>query len=234
MSQNDIKDKRIFKNLKNRFPYAKLGNINMLLANLLFVVIVIVLFGNNYFKSEGAAKKFDIKFNENSIFKPNNMIIVVSNIIFFIIVQTIFFNTIASKQFNNVLEKKVDIINEYLNLNPEFKKIFSNYKKSDEYKETVEIASKQDKETNKYNTDLTLKRILPVLIFFVLVLIIFIFLLKKSNMQWTDNDWAGISLVVFAYSTEILFYLIVVTQYNFYTDSKMYYKIFNSLIKNSE
>ncbi len=33
MSQNDIKDKRIFKNLKNRFPYAKLGNINMLLPN---------------------------------------------------------------------------------------------------------------------------------------------------------------------------------------------------------
>ena len=234
MSQNDIKDRRIFKNLKNRFPYAKLGNINMLLANLLFVVIVIVLFGNNYFKSEGTAKKFDIKFNENSIFKPNNMIIVVSNIIFFIIVQTIFFNTIASKQFNNVLKKKVDIINEYLNLNPEFKKIFSNYKKSDEYKETVEIASKQYKETNKYNTDLTLKRILPVLIFFVLVLIIFIFLLKKSNMQWTDNDWAGISLIVFAYFSEILFYLIVITQYNFYTDSKMYYKIFNSLIKNSE
>ena len=38
MSQNDIKDKRIFKNLKNRFPYSKLGNINMLLANLLFVI----------------------------------------------------------------------------------------------------------------------------------------------------------------------------------------------------
>ena len=53
-------------------------------------------------------------------------------------------------------------------------------------------------------------------------------------MKWTDNDWAGISLVVFAYFTEILFYLIVVTQYNFYTDSKMYYKIFDSIMKNQK
>lgn len=167
------------------------------------------------------------------IFEPPNMIITFANIIFFIVVQTLFFKYVASKQFNNVLDDKVGILNEYLKYNTGFRTSVEEYLNSEQAKELQNAAKEQNKKREDANTDLMKTWIGIPLVIAVVILLFFIYLLFKqssdSQNKWSSIDTAILSLVVGAYSTEIMFYLGIVRQYEFYGDQQIYSRLYDGV-----
>ena len=169
----------------------------------------------------------------NEVFQVPNMIILVSNVIFFIVVQTFFFKYKASQQINTVIKEKLDILNTYLNYDPELKQKIVDYKTSSEFKEKKKKAEKNAEWRNIENWKLIVKYILPVFGLFTVILIILILLdrLPVKTTKWVGVDTAIGSLVFLAYSTEILFYFGMVRQYTFYGDHELTYNVYSSLKK---
>ena len=166
------------------------------------------------------------------IFAVPNMIILISNVIFFIIVQTWFFTNYASKQINTVVEDKLNVLNEYLKYDTSVRQNIANYKKSDEYKNIQKKSIDNSNWRDEQNWKATKKYISPVLLFFVACLIIYISILVFPGIKttpWKGPDWAVLSLVVFAYTTELFFYFGMVRQYIFYGDHAITHKLYENL-----
>lgn len=165
------------------------------------------------------------------IFKSPNMIIAFVNILFFIVVQTIFFKFVASKQFNVVLKDKVDILNSYLSYDPEAKVAVHAWKASPEYQVLEQTALIQERKREDLNVALMKSWIGVPFLLAIVILTIFLYMLLKSNSKdtWTGVDTAVLSLVVGAYATEILFYLTIVRQYEFYGDIQIYNKLYSDI-----
>ena len=170
------------------------------------------------------------------IFQPANMIITFANVIFFIVVQTLFFKLVASKQFNQVLNDKMGIFNEYLKYNKDFKNSVTEYLGSEQVKELQDIAKQQEKKRESENMDLIKKWVGIPLVLAVIILFVFIFLLFRQSGDkdngWSSIDTAILTLVVGAYSTEIMFYLGIVQQYEFYGDQQIYSRLYNGIHNN--
>lgn len=168
------------------------------------------------------------------IFRLSNMIIMFSNILFFIVVQTLFFKYIASKQFEIVLEDKVDILNEYLKYDEQQKEKIKVYMEKEETKELIKKGNEQEKKRDKLNNNLIMKWIgIP----FIIVLIIFIASVGRLKLQgkyWTKIHTGLLLLVVTAYLTELFIYFGIVKQYQFYGDQKIYSTLYNNLYELNE
>jgi ABC-type transport system involved in cytochrome bd biosynthesis fused ATPase/permease subunit len=170
------------------------------------------------------------------IFQPANMIITFANVIFFMIVQTLFFKFVASKQFNEVLNEKVGIFNEYLKYNKDFKNTVTDYLESNQVKELQSTAKQQEQKRESENMNLIKKWIGTPLVISVVILLFFLLLLFKQSGDkengWSSIDTAILTLVVGAYSTEIMFYLGIVSQYEFYGDQQIYSRLYDGVHNN--
>lgn len=168
------------------------------------------------------------KYNIN-IFESANMIIVFANVIFFMIVQTLFFEYVASKQFNIVLEDKANIVGEYLKNDPNANEKYRRFKNSDKASQIQTTAKKQEDKRAKENMENTMLWIgIPVLIA-VAFLVFFIIKLIFKKEVWDTTDSVLLSFVVFAYMIEVLFYLGIVKQYQFYGDQSIYTKLYHTV-----
>jgi len=146
----------------------------------------------------------------------NEWIIILTNVIFFMIVQTLFFRFVASKQYENVLENKLDMVKDFVKRNP---KMRDNLKitKSENKKKLDPIAKKQLKEREKLNLELTLLYCgIPILI--ATVFILYVFFVMKKTREWSTVDSLGIFYIMFAFSTELLFFFFIVKKYEFVGD----------------
>lgn len=162
------------------------------------------------------------------VFDPNNMLVVVANVIFFIVVQTLFFRFVATRQFLNVISNKVGIFNEYLKYDPETSEKVKEYVNTDDTKNAHVAGKEEKKKRNKKNTVLILKWIGPVLMIALGFLIYYIVQVAKQS-TWSMVDGSMLSLVVLAYSTELLFYFLIVRQYEFYGDQELYSAYYNGM-----
>jgi hypothetical protein len=146
----------------------------------------------------------------------NEWIIILTNVIFFMVVQTLFFKFIASKQYENVLENKLDMVKDFVKRNP---KMRDNLKisKSENKKKLDPIAKKQLKEREKLNRELTwLYCGIPIVI--TAVCMAYVLFVMKKTREWSTVDSLGVFYVIFAYSTEILFFFFMVKKYEFVGD----------------
>jgi hypothetical protein len=167
-------------------------------------------------------------------FKPSNMVITLCNIIFFIVVQTLFFKFIASKQFNIVLQNKMGIINNFANNNLSVKKQIQEYLLTEEAKNISNNAKSENLVREKKNLKLIKNKIGPILGLCFILLLMFIFIMiynKNKNIKpiWSSTDTAILSLVLFAYSTELMFYFGIVRNYEFFGDQELYNKLYNNV-----
>lgn len=164
-------------------------------------------------------------------FTGANTLTVLANIFLFIFVQTGFFYFIASKQFNNVLESKIDILNLYIKSSPTTKEQIKEFLNSDQVKEIQKIASEQEKERTKRNKDLIKKKMLPLLLLVTaLIVLIIVMMMMNKNNSWSTfgiTEQILLGLVLTAYVTEIMFFFGIVRQYEFYGD----YRIMNTFYK---
>jgi len=166
-------------------------------------------------------------------FTASNLLGILCNVFLFIVVQTGFFYFVASKQFNNVLESKVDIMNIYLKNNENAKQNMKEYINSESVKEIKKIAKEQEVKRDAANIELMKADILPLLLFTggLIILVIFAMYTNKRN-QWSSfnkTDQILLASVLFAYTTEMAFFFGVVKQFEFYGDHAIVNKFYNSI-----
>lgn len=163
------------------------------------------------------------------LFRLSNMVVMFSNILFFIVVQTLFFKYVASKQFEIVLEDKVNILNEYLKYDKEQKEKIKIYMEKKETIELIKKGNEQKEKREKLNNNVIIRWIaIP----FIIVLIIFIASIGRLKIQgkyWTKIHTGLLLLVVTAYLTELFIYFGIIKQYQFYGDQKIYSTLYNNL-----
>lgn len=169
---------------------------------------------------------------KTNVFDSANMIVVLSNVIFFIVVQTMFFKYVASKQFNIVLEDKAGIVGEYLKYDPNANEKFRRFKNSEQVKIIKQNAKKQEALREKENAESTMMWIGIPLLVIGAFLIFFVIKLFYKQEHWDTTDTMLLSFVVFAYLIEVVFYLGIVRQYQFYGDQSIYSNVYNTIDDN--
>jgi hypothetical protein len=201
-------------------------NMLMLLYGLLILVLIYI------------SKHQNIGINEN------DWVIALSNVLFFMVVQMFFFIFIASKQYEEVIISKLDIIKKYGEKNMPFKFLLHSYKNNYLENNEDEI-NKETNERKDNNMNLTYDYCgLPIIIVSTIIVLLVVLTktnliekLKISNVKvkdmtkktvWNQYDTFGLLLVLLAYSTEILFFYFVVKKYEFVNDNTIY----NTLFKN--
>lgn len=164
-------------------------------------------------------------------FTGANTLTVLANIFLFIFVQTGFFYFIASKQFNNVLESKIDILNLYIKSSPSTREQIKNFLNSDEVKEIQKLAKEQEIKRTQMNKDLIKQKMLPLLLFVTALIVVIIYMMMSNkNNSWSTfglTEQILLGLVLTAYVTEIMFFFGIVKKYEFYGD----YRIMNTFYK---
>lgn len=164
-------------------------------------------------------------------FTGANTLTVLANIFLFIFVQTGFFYFVASKQFNNVLESKIDILNLYLKSSPSTRQQVKDFLQSNEVKEIQKLAKEQEIKRTQMNKDLIKQKMLPLLLFVTALIVIIIFMMMANkNNSWSTfgvTEQVLLGLVLTAYVTEIMFFFGIVKKYEFYGD----YRIMNTFYK---
>ena len=156
----------------------------------------------------------------------NDWIVIYVNVIFFVVVQTLFFRYIASKQYENVLKQKVEILKLYGEKFPNEKtKIDKNIQ---EYiNENREKIEEQYKKRSKKNAELETTYCWNFAKAIVALLILTLIINKE---QWTSIHTLGLVFVILGYTTEILFFFLIVKQYEFVGDHKISSEIFKQLV----
>lgn len=243
----------------------------------------------------------DSNLNHNYI--PIEFVLIMANVIFFMVVQILFFKIIASKEVDEVIEKKSNILSDLLDNNPILSKQFDEYYKSSNYASVKKKSEQQTKKRDEKNDQLiidkfcgyiryafyllmfwvlihitmtqhnvcTVKKpvicillllfcglcgycyyitrddlsynfytrffarclidnkvelsIICILICITIVLLFFppVFLQQKQyNARFCAHHWIILSLVLFVYVAEFLFYLFILRQHEFYPDQKIY------------
>jgi hypothetical protein len=137
-------------------------NMLMLLYGLLILVLIYI------------SKHQNIGINEN------DWVIALSNVLFFMVVQMFFFIFIASKQYEEVIISKLDIIKKYGEKNMPFKFLLHSYKNNYLENNEDEI-NKETNERKDNNMNLTYDYCgLPIII--VSTIIVLLVVLTKTNL----------------------------------------------------
>jgi hypothetical protein len=159
----------------------------------------------------------------------NDLIPIMTNVLFFMIVQTLFFKYIASKQFEVVLESKLDFLKVLSEENPKVKRAVDDYKVKfiSNNKDIVKNQERLREEDNMKTTKTYLG--IPILIGSLIFLhLIFIMSSKRS---WNSVDTLAVLFVALAYATEIIFFFSIVRQYEFVGDHYIMNKVLKDLSK---
>jgi hypothetical protein len=166
-------------------------------------------------------------FSIKSCIDRNDLIPVLANVIFFVVVQTLFFKYVASKQYENVLESKLDFVKTICdNDNYLRDKI---YKIRDDYLENnKELVERQEKIREEKNIKLYYSYSGIPFVIFLLMLLHLIFIMK-SKRKWNDVDSLSLLFVTLAYCTELFFFFFIVRKYEFVGD----HQIISDIIDNS-
>src|SRR5438093_393263 len=102
----------------------------------------------------------------------NIWIIILANVLFFMVVQTLFFVFVASNQYQQVLESKLEMIKTFISKNPEIRESVNETKKK-KLAELKDISRKQLEKRTKENFDLTLKYCgIPIIVISVIMLVL--------------------------------------------------------------
>jgi hypothetical protein len=157
----------------------------------------------------------------------NDLIPVISNVIFFVVVQTLFFKYVASKQYENVLESKLDFVKTICDNDPFLRDKI--YKIRDDYLSTnKDLVENQQNKRDEKNKQLYYSYSgIPFFIF--LLMLLHLLFMVKSKRDWNEVDTLSLLFVTLAYCTELFFFFFIVRKYEFVGD----HQIISDIIDNS-
>lgn len=161
------------------------------------------------------------------LLEPSNMIIIITNIIFYMIIQTLFFYFVASKQFNNLLTNKMDIVNEYLSFDEKANNAMKKFLKSQYITDIKKQSKQQENKCNKENKIMITKYLIVPFIILIVCLCVFVYMLIKKRKQWIEADTILMILIISVYSVDLIFYFTVIKKYKFIGDENLYYTFYS-------
>lgn len=159
--------------------------------------------------------------------KRNDLIPIFTNVIFFMVIQTIFFLYVASKQFENVLNDKLNMLKILSDNNSYIKSIINGYKKK--YIEDINFSLVITERNNYNNIILFIYCGIPIIIISILLLYVIFFM--KTDKKWNNVDSLSLCFVTLAYMTELFIFFCVITQYIFIGDLDIIYNFVNILLQ---
>lgn len=158
--------------------------------------------------------------------KRNDLIPIFMNVMFFMVIQTIFFLYVASKQFENVLIDKINILKVLSENNPYIKSLIQNYKTSYITNKNFDIIIA---ERERYNNEILLIYCgIPIIVISILLLYVIFFM--KSDKSWNRVDSLSLFFVTLAYLTELFLFFCVITQFIFIGDINLIYNFVVNII----
>ena len=160
-----------------------------------------------------------------------------ANILFFVVVQSLFFKHVAAKQMDVVIAGKVGAIKTYVNKNPDLKDKVRDFANSGDFVKNVCNLSDNVKKNADHNEIVLWECAKPHVIAMtvaiavsVLVIIWFqVFGGKEDSLEL--KDMVSLILVVLAFSTEIVFFLTIVSKYQFIGDMGLTHMIYDCTVQ---
>jgi len=150
-------------------------------------------------------------------FDRNDWLVIIANVLFFMIVQTLFFKYEASRQYEEVLVSKLDMIKLAMQKNPAFKRQILELKK--DYQQKYEkLAKEQEAHREIINHNLTWKYCTQLIVI-TIIIFVSIAVFVKSERGWENIDTLNMLFVTLAYSTELFFFFFIVRKYEFVGDN---------------
>jgi hypothetical protein len=153
-------------------------------------------------------------------FDSVGVFICILNNIVFMLTLLLFFWFIISKQFETVILSKVDILVLVLKENKELKKkiIDQIYK---EYNNTKLISIDNEFHRNEYNFELLKNKIGPFIYSFFSILCSLFGYIVYKRIKFDIIDFILVLSVIFAFSTEIVFYYVLLNNWIFIGDNSV-------------
>jgi hypothetical protein len=150
------------------------------------------------------------------------------SIMIFMIIQTLFFHFIISKEYNEVLNEKMNSIKYFFSNNKNLKIKFDEFKTNYLIK-NKKIAEEQTKKRENINNVLYIKHcVIPILVVFV-IMIIFLFIYLGNKKHWSFLHVFNLFLILIVYIPEFIIYFFVIKKYQYIGNNEIIYKMYNKI-----
>jgi hypothetical protein len=162
----------------------------------------------------------------NEVFSSKNIIINTSNILIYVIVIILFFIYVISQQIENIILNKIDILIMIANHDPFVKKNLIDYIKNNDLSSA---AKTQNNIRFQYNMDLLNINILPYLYILIAIIAADIIYIVFEKIKMTTAEIVLFLSIFCGFITEILFYFIVIKNWNFIGDHELYEILYRNI-----
>ncbi len=160
------------------------------------------------------------------VFNSKNLLINLSNIVIFLIFIILFFWFILSRQFDYIVLDKVNIISLLAKYDKDFNETLTEYLNTNEsLYEIPKKALEQEESRNAYNFILLQTEVFPFLYVVCTSLIIVILYIIVKRKKLLKAEYYLLSFVVFAFITEVIFYFLVIKEWQFIGDYQLLYNV---------
>lgn len=164
-----------------------------------------------------------------SFLDPRNLLPVVINWTFFLCVQIAFFWFVASDALRDALVRPAGFIAEFIKRQPVLLAAVRDRLDDKASREAVNAAAAEAKaRRDEKNRALVVKTFTPVLVGLVIMLIVLLFLMGLRRERFGLIDVVLLMTVLTAFTTELVFYLIVLRNYVYLGDMGLMSALFPS------
>ena len=157
-----------------------------------------------------------------TLFDPLNLLLIFANLFAFVVMETLFFWYIASNTISEVVKSKSLFLANVANNDPDMKEEMITFLSLPENSTEISMrAASQNKVRNEKNVDMVISRIFPVAIAMAVACILMVGMIYHRGEKFTRVDYFLLLLVLLAFSTELIFYLVVIKQLEYIGTSKL-------------
>jgi len=201
-------------------------NVIVMRDNVIQDAIVVANNGNRFFKFLYYKNKF--------IVDSENLLLMFFNIFIFIVIEIIFFWYILSYQIVYIIEDKAYLIVLAAQQNPDLKQQILEYLTNNASTDISQNAIIDKEARDAYNYQLIFTYLGPMIyaIFAILITIAFykligyriinwLFGLQYNGAKMSCSSYILLVCVIFSFLTEIIYYYVVINQWNFISDAEV-------------
>lgn len=185
--------------------------------------VAMATFKNNFKNNTGSIMPSTmgtrVVYTAKAFFDPLNMIPVFLNILVFMCVQIVFFWFVASRAVLDAFADKAKYIHDLAQRDPVTNASMLAYLTSESAMVDIpKMAAEQKRQRDEENLRLVFGTLGPPIGFALGMLIFFFLVMLVRGKKFTSVDLLLISLVLFAYSTELVFFFVLVKNYMYLGD----------------
>ena len=168
-----------------------------------------------------------------------NMVLILANVLFFMLCQLLFWKHFGSKQFNVLLEDKTTIYSLFnLMHRPEQFKRMLDFKREERDQEAQHKSDMREQVNDALQSEMFSEYALYLFVLLALN-VVRMFIANDGGDGWfngkhnraTGTFWLMLLFTIGAFSTEVAYFFLIVRQYEFYGDHKIYRELFERVLQ---